>query len=202
VGADGQVAGARFLLDSHTGGVEITGTVPSSGPLVVVSNHPGLSDAMALWVGIGREDLRTVAAERDLLRSMPRVCEKLLVIDPARPTGVIRAAAEALQSGGAILTFPAGKIEPDPARYADSAHEPLPSLHQAWSESYRLFARKRPDTTFIRATVSNVISREAVDFWPLRFIRDRAQRDWVAATLQVGVRRWKENVVQVHFEPI
>jgi hypothetical protein len=102
---------------------------PAMGPLVVVANHPGVYDALALFAAIGRDDLRVIAAERDFLRALPQMERHLLFVEDAfgetiaatrdnqarsRSRG-LRKALQHLRSGGCLLHFAAGKIEPDPA---------------------------------------------------------------------------------------
>ena len=69
VGQHGLADAGRYLLDEFTQGVDIDGTqhVPRHGPLLVVANHPGLVDAMAIWVALeARPDLKIIAADRDI----------------------------------------------------------------------------------------------------------------------------------------
>ncbi|MCG9894677.1 MAG: hypothetical protein MH204_04300, partial [Fimbriimonadaceae bacterium] len=119
----GLVAGAEFLLRRRARGVEVSGRVPASGPVVVLANHPGLADAMALWKAIGREDLATLAAPRDLLRALPAVHARLREMEPNSGISGLRAMISELRKGRAVLTFPAGGIEPDPALEPDAAAE-------------------------------------------------------------------------------
>lgn len=58
---------------------------------------------------------------------------------------MVRAAADHLRAGGALLTFPAGAIEPDPAlRLADA----LTSL-AGWRNATELFVRLVPETAVL-----------------------------------------------------
>ena len=111
--------GARWAADAAP---------PSRGALLVVSNHPGAYDALALMAALGREDLMIVAAERRFLRALPHVSRRLLFVPidegggaralAARSAGVRRALRH-LRRGGALLHFPAGRIEADPAFAGD-----------------------------------------------------------------------------------
>src|SRR5690606_32164670 len=102
---------------------------PQTGPLVVVANHPGVYDALTLFSAIGRDDLRVIAAEREFLRAMPHMGRRLLFVEDTFGETVIatrhnqarsrsrglRKALEHLRTGGCLLHFAAGRIEPDPA---------------------------------------------------------------------------------------
>jgi hypothetical protein len=181
VGRGGLLAGAAFILDRFTGSVTTTGfeNLRSDGPLMLASNHPGMVDAMAIWSGLGRSDLKTLAADKPLLRLLPNTIKCLILID-GQGTHAIRDTVNHLRSGGAILTFPAGKIEPDPAT-SDLAKESL----EQWSDSYSLFLRQVPTTELCPIIVSGVISRSALTNPLLRLLKKPNERAWAAATLQV-----------------
>lgn len=109
---------------------------------------------------------------------------------------VIRAAARHLQDGGALLTFPAGEIEPDPAAFGPA--RAAASLG-TWSASYALFARLAPRTRFVPALVSHVISPDAQSH-PLTLLRRSARnKEKLAAALQVALPRYRNLVVRVAF---
>ncbi|AUX35053.1 uncharacterized protein SOCE836_072410 [Sorangium cellulosum] len=120
--------GARWTADAAP---------PSRGALLVVSNHPGAYDALALMAAIGRGDLMIVAAERRFLRALPHVSERLLFVpidgggggrELAARTAGVRRALRHLRGGGALLHFPAGRIEADPA-FAGDGDAPLGAWH-------------------------------------------------------------------------
>jgi hypothetical protein len=85
-----------------------------------------------------------------------------------------------LQSGGAILTFPAGHIEPDPAVLPGA----VVSL-DSWSPSMALFIRKVPETLIVGVVVSHVLAPQAT-FHPLtRLRRTRLDRERLGASIQL-----------------
>jgi hypothetical protein len=123
VGVGGLQAGGAMLCRRYTGGVRVAGLeyLPRDGPTLILSNHPGLCDTVALFASIPRSDLRVIALDRPFLRALPNTawCLDLLPDDVnaracSMRAGVIRAVARHLRGGGAALTFPAGHIEPDP----------------------------------------------------------------------------------------
>jgi hypothetical protein len=184
VGESGLAAGGAWALERMARRVEVEGreNVPPEGPLLIVANHPGLADAVALFASIRREDLRVVAAERPILGALPNTSRRLITIPeaPSGRHGVVRSATRHMRAGGAVLTFPSGRIDPDPAV--------LPGAEEAllrWSESVELFARLVEDLTIVPAVVSGVISPLALRN-PLVYVRRRRRdREWLAATLQM-----------------
>src|SRR5438309_1022872 len=65
-----------------------------------------------------------IVADRALLRALPNLHQRMLALEEgARAAVAVRRAVSHLEAGGALLHFPAGRIEPDPARTA--AGEPL-----------------------------------------------------------------------------
>ena len=184
VGELGLRAGGAWALEWMARRVEVEGWkgVPREGPLLLAANHPGLGDSLALFSTIPRTDLRVVAAERPFLDTLPYTSRYLLTIDEASPgrLGMVRAAGRHLRCGGAILMFPGGRIEPDPA-VQPGAIEAL----GRWSASVDLFARLAPGLTVVPVVVSGVVSPTALRN-PLTLLRrKREDREWLAATFQM-----------------
>jgi 1-acyl-sn-glycerol-3-phosphate acyltransferase len=100
----------RFGVDLQTSGVAL-----GEGPRLVLANHPGAYDALALMSALGRDDLRILAADRSFLRALPRLSSHLLFVAerPGERAGALKRAVRHLRNGGALLHFPAGTIEPD-----------------------------------------------------------------------------------------
>ena len=193
LGTGGAWALKRLSRDTSLEGQE---NVPRGGPLLLVSNHPGLADAVALFAATPRDDLRVIAADRPFLEILPNTSRYLLTIreTSAGRSGVVRAAARHLRGGGAILTFPGGRIEPDPAV--------LPGAVEAldrWSSSADLFARLIPGLEVVPVVVSGVISPSALRNPLIHVRRSRRDREWLAATLQVLVPALRNVDARVEF---
>ncbi len=184
VGESGLSAGGVWALGLMSRGVEVEGreSVPREGPLLLVSNHPGLADAVALFAATPRADLRVVAARRPLLEALPNTSRHLIPVSEASPDrfGAVRTATRHMRAGGALLTFPGGEIEPDPAVLPGAA-----GALERWSGSLDLFMRLVPDLTVVPVVVSGVLSPTALRN-PLTLVRRREEdRRWLAATIQM-----------------
>ena len=187
VGEEGLRSASRRILNSYVRCLEVEGqeNIPASGPLLLLSNHPGLTDALGLFASIPRSNLRVVGAERPFLQALPNIASHLISVpeDPARRMGVVRHVVSHLRHDGAVLTFPAGQIEPDPASMPGAAA----SLRN-WSESITIFTRLVPQVQVVVAIVSGVFWPAALRS-PLTSLRRRqADRERLAAALQALVQ--------------
>lgn len=186
VAQNGLSAASRRALNNYVGGLEVVGAenLPAEGPLLVLSNHPGMTDTLALFASLPRPDLQIVAAVRPFLQNLYNVNPYLIYVpdDPAQRMGVVRSAVAHLRRAGAVLTFPAGKIEPDPASMP-GAEESL----VAWSESVAIFTRMAPETTIVVAIVSGVIWKAAIEHPITRLRKEKEAQERLGATLQVLV---------------
>jgi 1-acyl-sn-glycerol-3-phosphate acyltransferase len=191
-----QVAGA-WALGQYVRNIDVQRQhlLPRSGSVLFVSNHPGLYDTLALFAAIPRCDLRIVAADRPFLRALTHTSRHLITLDEATTEriGVIRSAARHLRSGGALLTFPGGRIEPDPATMPGAV-----AALDHWSESIATFVRLVADLTVVPVVVSGVISSAALRH-PLAHLRGRQHHHLLAATLQIIFPSLQRGIVRVSF---
>lgn len=203
VGEQGLAQASSWLVHRMTAGAQVSGGehVPATGPLVIAANHPGMTDTIALFASLAaRPDLRVIALDRPFLRALPNLSRHLILM-PGHEVGrmrVLRAAVRHLKQGGALLTFPAGEIEPDPA--AVGRRQAIDSVLR-WSDSFVLFARQVPQARFIPAIVSNVISREAQGHVMTLLRRSPHDKERLAAALQVALPRFQKQVARVAFGP-
>lgn len=96
-------------------GWQRSGVGPTQGACLVLANHPGAYDALALMNALGREDLLILAADRVFLRALPRLSEHLVFVgeSPVERAAALKRAVSSFKRGAAVLHFPAGRIEPD-----------------------------------------------------------------------------------------
>ena len=183
VAASGLRAAAPILVSAYVQKFEVHGAarIPASGPVILISNHPGMTDTVCLCAAIPRADLRILAADRPFLRALPAASRSLFFLpdQPEKRREVLRKSISHLRAGGALLTFPPGEIEPDPS-VLPGAVEAL----AAWSGSMTFFLRFVPDACVVPIVVSGVLSRRA-QFNPLtRIRRKKADRERFGAMLQ------------------
>lgn len=200
VGEGALQKGGLFLTRQYAGGLQVAGRehIPATGPILILSNHPGLTDTVALFTAIARPDLRVIALDRPFLRSLPNTASHLYLLPDDAPgrMSITRSVSNYLRKGGAVLTFPGGEIEPDPL-VLPGAVESLAT----WSESVGLFARLVPQTKIIPAIISGVLSPAAQRHPLVQLRRDRKKREFLGATFQILWKPYRTNIVKVAFAP-
>jgi 1-acyl-sn-glycerol-3-phosphate acyltransferase len=196
VGILGLREASLWVLEKHIRRLEVAGgkNIPSEGPLLIVSNHPGLSDAMALFASLPRSDLRIVAAERAFLLALNHTSQRLIYLKPGEQNGSLRRISRHLRTGGAVLLFPGGKIEPDPAMM-DGASESL----QCWSKSIGLIVRLVKEIQVVPAIVSGVVCAAAQQHPFTRIRKEHKDRERFGAMLQTIIPAYKNVAVRVAF---
>lgn len=185
---------ARWILDRFCARVELAGLecVPQSGSILLVANHPGLTDAVALIAALNRPDVRIVAADYPFLHALRGLGSRLIFLG-ASQLGWIRAVGRELRRGGVVLLFPAGRLEPDPA-VLGRAHTLLP-----WSDSVGLIRRLAPDAHIVPSAVTGVLSARAYAHPLTRIRRDARDRQRVATLLQMIDARYRRVTARIAF---
>jgi 1-acyl-sn-glycerol-3-phosphate acyltransferase len=194
-------ASRRLMRTNYVRDVRVHGRehVPANGPVLFLSNHPGMADTISLFAAINRPDLKIIAIQRPFLATLQNTTDQLFFIDddPAKRMNAVRQVTSHLKNGGAALTFPAGEIEPDPDVY-DGA---LDSLNN-WTDSAGVFMRFAPTVKIVPVLVSGVIWKRTARHPLTRLKRTRMEREKLAAALQLlamVVRNAKPTTVHVQF---
>lgn len=187
---------ASDLLRCYAGAVRVDGAdrIPARGPLLIVCNHAGMGDALGVLASVARPDLAVLVQKRGLLTALPVFAERCIAVDLARPAAGLRRALRHLRGGGALLMFPAGRIEPDPRLDLPAA---LCSLGD-WTESASFLAGATPGLRLLPAAVGGLVSERALR----RFSHDgraREDRAFAAATLQLLAPGFRDTRVAVAF---
>jgi 1-acyl-sn-glycerol-3-phosphate acyltransferase len=184
VGLAGLPGGARKTLHRYVKDVRVFGqeNLLPSGPVLYLSNHPGMTDTLCLFAALRRPDLRIIAYRRPFLQALPNIMQHLIPLsdDPGDRVGAVRKASSHLRAGGAVLTFPAGEIEPDPDVY-DGANQAL----DAWLDSAGVFMRFAPETKIVPILVRNVLWDKAVTHPLTHFRSGRLERERLGASFQL-----------------
>jgi hypothetical protein len=168
--------------------------VPREGPLLITSNHPGVCDSLVIAASIPRPDLKIVAADNPFIAGVRHAAENLIytTLDVHERMMVVRKVIRHLQDGGAVLIFPSGSIDPDPA-LSPKAADDLGN----WSPSIELMLRRVPQTRVLLTIVSDVLSAH----WRwnpfVRLLGDDHKQRSVAEVLQVIQQMIFPNSVKV-----
>jgi hypothetical protein len=142
-----------FVTEIFTHGIE---NIPPEGPLLLVSNHPGAYDSVAIGSKIARMDMKVIVSDIAFVKQLPATSSHMIYIadDVTTRMNVIRATIEHLKTGGGIIVFPTGLVDPEPAIV------PGASLAlERWSASVEIMLRKVPDTQLLITTASNVLAK-------------------------------------------
>ena len=149
-------AAAEELFRPFVKGTDIRGaeTIPRTGPLLIVSNHPGAYDIACILTGANRDDIKMIVSTVPLARHLPDLNSHLIPITREAHKGMrgVRQAIRHLRSGGALQIFPTGVVDPDP--------DVLPGAYEAlenWSPSIELMLKKAPDAQLLVTIVSGVL---------------------------------------------
>ncbi|MBN1641188.1 MAG: hypothetical protein JXA09_08125 [Anaerolineae bacterium] len=179
--------GARRFLPRYISACSQHGaaSIPTSGPLLVASNHPGATDSVVIAAALPRDDLKIVISDVPFTRALP-AGRAHLIYAPTGTEGRVQAVRDMirhLQDGGAVLIFPGGYLDPDPA-LLPGASEGL----GAWSRSVLIALRRVPEAQLVPAIVDGVMAPRFL-FHPLTRLAPAGwQRLKLAEVLQIATQ--------------
>jgi hypothetical protein len=168
-----------FPLTVKTWGKEC---IRPSGPVLIVCNHPGAYDSLALTSSIPRKDLKLLASDIPFSRALEKAKRNLIYVD-FTPTGGAQAmisSMQSLQNRNAVLIFAHGEVEPDP-EFMQGANESI----GGWSNSIEILLRKVPQTRVVLAIASGVFIRGFIQHPLTRLRTNPAARQKLAEFLQL-----------------
>jgi hypothetical protein len=179
----GLVEASRRAIHSYVDDIRVFGQerIPASA-FLALSNHPGMTDTLSLFIALNRPDLKIIALDRPFLNALPNMSKQLAYVsdDSGSRIQLIRQISAHLRNGYAALTFPAGHIEPDP----DLRNGAVESLC-SWTDSVGVFIRMAPDAAVLPVLVRGVIRKKTANH-PLTYLRRaRPEREKLAAALQL-----------------
>jgi hypothetical protein len=123
-----------------------------------------------------------LALQRPFLHALPHMSKQLSCLsdDRSAHAAVIRQVSAHLRAGGAALSFPAGRIEPDP-----NVHEGAASSLETWARSAGMFVRLAPETAILPIVVRGVVWPKLARRWRARHRQVAQGEDKAAAALQL-----------------
>src|SRR5215212_7978823 len=140
----GFVEASRRAIRNYVDDIRVFGRehIPDSA-FLALSNHPGMTDTLSLFIALNRPDLKIIALDRPFLNALPNMSKQLAYVtdDSGSRIKLVRQVSSHLRNGNAALTFPAGHIEPDPD-IQDGAADSL----RSWTDSVGVFIRLAPET--------------------------------------------------------
>jgi len=195
-GSHGIHQGGRDLLNRYVQDLRIFGAdlIPDSA-FLALSNHPGMTDTVALFSALNRKDLHIIALDRPFLNELPNITKQLFYVydDSVKRMTLVRQVSSHLKAGGAALTFPAGEIEPDPDVYPGAVE----SLN-SWTDSVGVFIRLAPDAAILPVLVRNVVAKKYATHWLLKIKKTKVEKEKLATALQLlGMIIFNEKPVTV-----
>ena len=181
--ARGLAEAARLTERLYVREVRVFGAdcLPDSA-FLALSNHPGMTDTLALFAALKRDDLKIIALDRPFLLSLPNISKQLFYVteNPNDRVALVRHVSAHLRNGGSILTFPAGHNEPDPDVYGGA----IESL-QTWTDSVGVFLRLAPQTPIVPILVRSVVWKRMADTPIIRIKHTRDERELLVVALQL-----------------
>jgi hypothetical protein len=194
IGAAGLRAAAGRFFSRLYGGIREEGQPPSgAGGLLILCNHPGAGDSLALISRIPRGDLFPVVHDREFFRALPELYARTVPVpdDPKGRILSVREMARRLKEGGAVLLYPAGKIEPDPALPPEAGGTTAESAVSAyWTDAAGLLAviagREGFEFGILPVIVAGVIPEKALHSYVPWGVADRETQEKRAVGRIVG----------------
>lgn len=144
--------------------------IPREGPLLIASNHPGTVDGVSIVANAARNDIKVVVGGMPFLQKLPVAKDFTIVAQRTANSSVrantVRQSIRHLKNGGALLIFPSGQIDPDPA-VLPGAREALDN----WSRSVAVMLRQVPEANFMPVITSGVLHKKFIKS-PLIFLKN------------------------------
>jgi len=193
--SSGLSGGARSVLADFSLKPAVRGaeSIPRDGPLLIVSNHPGAYDSLAIMASVPRKDLKVVISDVGFTRAFAAAREYYIYAprDTAGRMKALRASIGHIAGGGALLLYAHVDVEPDPETSL-GAREAL----EDWSRSIEIILRRVPDTRLQVSIASGILLPRFLNSPLVRVRRTAPQRQKLAEFLQVSWQMVRPRSVQ------
>lgn len=157
--------------------------IPLDGPLLVASNHPGAYDSVAILSSIPRKDIRVFISDVAFTRAFS-FASLYFIYTPKDEAGrllALRTSIDHLKSGGGLLIFAHGDVEPDP-ELNPGASEAI----EDWSRSIEIMLRRVPETWLLVTIASGVLMPKFGKNPIVKIRKTAARRQKLAEVLQIS----------------
>jgi 1-acyl-sn-glycerol-3-phosphate acyltransferase len=187
--------------------------IPEAGPLLLVSNHPGMFDTLAIYATLPRPDIKALARPQPLLGLMEALAPNLLLLPDEGPgrSGSLREVLRVLREGTPLLIFPAGHLEPEPVllgQHGPGTQFPTEPF-QPWSAGIGTMVRMAARQGIpLRVVPTSIVGALSTSTWrwfgPLiRRRPDLRTREDLVAVLQVAFPSLGPTTIRVTYgQPI
>ena len=197
MGLGGSPAGCRVMMDSLGVEIEAKGlsNVPDTGSTLLLANHPGAYDSMAIGSLMPRPDLHAIVSKTRLYQSLPNLRNYVHMVSKTGSDRMLalRSAISHLRGGGLLLQFGSGLIEPDPA--TDPVGE---DVFQTWYHSLEVILRKVPELVVVPTITSHVLLERFRDHPIARLRPEGLDRRRLGEFIQIIQQLLFPKTVQAH----
>jgi 1-acyl-sn-glycerol-3-phosphate acyltransferase len=185
VGTDGLPKASEYCLSFFCQDIITRGTenIPQTGPLLVVTNHPGAYDGLVIFSKMPRNDIQWISSEIPFLRLLPNLKEHVLFAsrqDTRSRMVVLRNAIQHMQAGGTLVYFAAGHRDPDPAVFHGAS-----TAINGWLDIFDTFFKYIPELNILPVIVSGVVGDHWAHHWLPRIRRQQIDQQRLAEFGQV-----------------
>ena len=185
VGRSGISGGARLILPDFSIRVIPRGAenIPRTGPLLMVSNHPGALDSVAVLSCIPRQDVKVLLSDVAFFRAFSNARNYFIYVPPdsAGKLSALRASISHLQSGGAVLIFAHGDVDPDPELGPDAGR-----TFRDWSRSVEIMLRRVPASQLQVTICSGALVSKFFHSPLVKVRKDPIKRQKLAEVMQIS----------------
>jgi len=197
VSEQGLCQASRLFIPQFIESVQVSGKehIPSNGPLLITTNHPGTYDGFLIAANLPRDDFKLIISGVPFVQSFPATSSYLIYTpyDTQERIKTVRTAVRHLKNGGALMIMARGNVDPDPA-FMPGAYEAL----DLWSPSLALFLRQVPQTSVQVTTVSGVLDPKFLRNPIVKIRRGGVERQKLAEFIQIMTQLFSSRKVSIN----
>lgn len=142
--------------------------IPSEGPLLIVSNHPGAYDGGVVFIHVNRKDIKWIGTPIPFLDLLPHTRDHIFFAsrkDSLSRAIAMRNAVHHLKAGGTLLYYASGHRDPDPAVFPGAE-----KAMDSWLDVFDTFFKHVPGLNLLPCVISGIVSEHWAHH-PLTWLR-------------------------------